>query len=177
MGPRSRRGKVSGRARRGSRGRLSFPSPTARVAGLGGGSGDWSLQAMHARYILSFLCYSPATRHRLCSESDISRSADSAASCPSSRTVQEGRTRCGRCAGLPGQGEDAALTTPAPTPPRAAHCRPGHPTPTRPGKALPLRPLVLPGPGPRPLHAAQDRAAHDCSTLKILAQILLKLGR
>ena len=37
-------------------------------------------------------------------------------------------------------------------------------------------PLVLPGPGPRPLHDMQDRAAHDCSTLKILAQILLKLG-
>ena len=38
-------------------------------------------------------------------------------------------------------------------------------------------PLVLPGPGPRPHHAVQDCAAHDCSTLKILAQILLKLGK
>ena len=78
--------------------------------------------------------------------------------------------RAGRAAAnaLASQGRESTLLLPSrpPPTPRAVHYRPGHPTPARLGKALPLRPLVLSGPGPRPLHAAQDRAAHDCSTLK-----------
>ena len=134
MGWRTGRGKVSGRAPRGAQGQLSLPLPTAQVSGLAGGSGGRSLQSrtLHARYILSFLCCSPATRHKMCSESDISRSADSAASCPSARTVREGRTRRGRCTGLPGQGEPAGPYTASPPGPGPA-VRPPH---SAPGRAL-----------------------------------------
>ena len=145
LGPRSRRGKVSGRAER-------EPGPVvislSHNLGLGGGSGDRSLQALHARYILSFLCHSPATRHKMCSESDISRSADSAASCPSSRTMQEGRTRCGRRAGLPGQGEYAAFAIPAPSysKSRELPSRPPHSNPAGQGTATPTPSPLRAGP-------------------------------
>lgn len=129
------RGKVSGAARR-EGGRAGCHLPRRRHHSWTCGRERLPVPRSPARrYILSFLCCSPATRHKMCFESDISRSAESVACVHPDCAGGLGALR-GRRAG------------------RAGHCSAA----THSSRAGPATPAT--GPGRPPRHPTRGRAAH-----------------